>query len=179
MRFGLVFLLTVTCLATEIGGVKLPQTLSFAGHEVQLHGAGLRKKLFIKVYAGALYLSSEASTEQQILSEDSSMVVRMHFIYDGVSVEKLISAWDEGFSKTTAGEFGDKVKAFNALFRHEAKKGNIYDVVYIPGQGIEVFFNDQSQGKVTCGPAFKKAVFAIWLGPDPADEGLKEGMLKQ
>ena len=42
--------------ALKIGGKSLPDTMTLGDTELVLNGAGLRKKLVIKVYAGALYL---------------------------------------------------------------------------------------------------------------------------
>ncbi|MBW2201523.1 MAG: chalcone isomerase family protein, partial [Deltaproteobacteria bacterium] len=51
-----VFIMTSLSAAMEIGGVHLPDTLMAGKSPLLLNGAGLRKKVFIKVYAGGLYL---------------------------------------------------------------------------------------------------------------------------
>ena len=69
------------------------------------------------------------------------------------------------------------LKSFKSIFaKEDIKKGDIYDIMYIPNKGVVVFKN----GKIF--PAinnfdFKKALFAIWLGDDPADDDLKEELL--
>ena len=166
--------------AGEIGGVTLPETLSVGQANLTLNGAGLRKKFFIKVYAGGLYLKSKSSSEQAIIDADEAMAIRMHFIYDGVSKEKLIDAWNEGFENATDGKPGElqaHIDAFNAMFTESAKKNDVYDVTYEPGKGISVIVNGNTVGTVDGGQAFKKAVFSIWLGKVPADKKLKSGML--
>jgi hypothetical protein len=107
------------------------------------------------------------------------MAIRMHFIYDGVSSEKLIEGWNEGFGKATGGNIGPikkEIDAFNAFFTEEAKENDIYDIVYIPGEGVSVTMKGVLKGTIQ-GLDFKKAVFSIWLGDDPADSKLKKGML--
>ncbi len=42
--------------AATIGGVDLADGSTAGGQKLVLNGAGLRKKLFIKVYAAGLYL---------------------------------------------------------------------------------------------------------------------------
>jgi hypothetical protein len=165
--------------AKEIGGVNLPDFLKAGENKLLLNGAGLRKKLFIKVYAGGLYLTKSTKDPQKIIQADEPMAVRMHFIYDGVSGEKLVNGWNEGFDKATGGNISDikkEIDLFNSFFTDEAKKNDVYDIIYMPDQGVQVFMKGRLKGTVK-GLAFKKALFAIWLGDKPADSGLKKGML--
>jgi hypothetical protein len=165
--------------AMEIGGVKLPDSMQVGEDKLLLNGAGLRKKFFVKVYAGGLYLKKKNQHPQKIIEADESMAVRMHFIYDGVSSKKLIDGWNEGFAKATGGNIlpiKKEIDQFNSFFTEEVKKDDIYDIIYNPGQGVSVFFKGTLKGTIK-GLDFKKALFAIWLGKKPVDSGLKEGML--
>lgn len=168
-HFSLCILLVCASLAVakdhKVGGKKLPDKITIEGHELSYNGAGLRKKLFIKVYAGALYLKEKGSDSQAIVDADEAMLVRMHFIYDGVDSEKLTGGWNDGFANV----LGDKVASmqkeidqFNSFFDSEAKEDDVYEVIYIPGKGTMVNYNGQTKGTVA-GLEFKKAVFGIWL----------------
>ena len=165
--------------AREVGGIHLPDTYKLETHELQLHGAGIRKKLFLKIYVGGLYLSNTYENARAIVFADEAMVVRLHFIYKSVPAQKLIDTWTEGFEKVTGGntrKIREEISQFNSFFDKDATKDDTYDVVYRPGKGVEVLFNGKSKG-VVGGHDFKKAVFAIWLGDKPADESLKKGMM--
>ncbi len=165
--------------AKEIGGVSLPDNLVAGEDQLLLNGAGLRKKLFIKVYAGGLYLKQEMANPQEIIDADDSMAIRMHFIYDGVSSKKLIDGWNKGFNNATKGNTAPiktEIDQFNAFFSEEAKKNDIYDIIYIPDQGVSVYMKGKLKGTLK-GLNFKKALFSIWLGEKPADAKLKKGML--
>ncbi len=87
-----ILMIALAAPAKKIGGKKLPDTLSLSGENLVLNGAGLRKKLFIKVYAGALYLKKKSKDKQAIVNADEHMMVRMHFIYSKVEADKLIGA---------------------------------------------------------------------------------------
>lgn len=180
LRILLVSLILAPCgYAAEIGGVNLPETLVAGNETLTLNGAGLRKKFFLKVYAGGLYLTEKSTDAKQVLQANVPMAIRMHFIYDGVSAEKLIDAWNEGFSAATHGKTGplqEEINKFNSFFTEEAKEGDIYDIIYTPEEGTRVYIKDRLMGVIP-GLDFKQAVFAIWLGEKPADGGLKEGML--
>ena len=49
----------VTASAATVAGVNIADTTTVNGQNLVLNGAGLRKKLFIKVYTGALYLPAK------------------------------------------------------------------------------------------------------------------------
>jgi len=175
----LLFCLVVPVSAMEIGGVQMPDTLKLDGENLVLNGAGLRTKFFFTIYAGGLYLLKESKDAGAIIAAEAPMLVRMHFIYDGVSGKKLQDGWKEGF-KLTEPEPDAKLQAamaaFVELFSKEAHENDIYDIAWTSDGNVEVRFNDVLQGTIK-GLAFKKALFAIWLGNEPVDEDLKEGML--
>lgn len=174
-----VLMMTSLAFAAQIGPVTLPDSLTAGADTLLLNGAGFRKKLFIKVYAGGLYLKQKSADAQAIIGADDPMAIRMHFVYDGVSGKKLINAWNEGFSNATSGNIAPlktEIDQFNAFFSEEAKKNDIYDIVYLPGEGVRVSIKGKVKGTIK-GLAFKQAVFGIWLGEKPADAKLKKGML--
>jgi len=179
--FLFIALVVSSATALEIGGVNLPETMAVDGIKLVLNGAGLRTKTFlrIKVYAGGLYLQQKASEPVAIMNADAPMAIRMRFIYDGVSPDKLIDSWNDGFEAATDGKLAplqSEIDAFNSFFTEEAKEGDVYDLVYIPGRGVEVHIKGKLKGTIE-GLAFKQALFGIWLGDDPADDDLKEAML--
>jgi hypothetical protein len=174
-----VLLISPAVAAMEIGGVVLPDTLVAGSQDLVLNGAGLRTKFFVKVYAGGLYLRQKSADAVAIVAADEPMAIRMHFIHDGVSSQKLIEAWNEGFANATGGATAPlqaEIDQFNGFFAEEAKTGDVYDIIYTPEQGVRVYAKGQLQGLIR-GLPFKQAVFAIWLGERPADKGLKAGML--
>ncbi|RUM33251.1 MAG: chalcone isomerase [Desulfobulbus sp.] len=166
-------------MSREIGGVDLPDSVTVAGKTLLLNGAGLRTKFFFKIYAGGLYLGNTAKDAEAVINADAPMLVRMHFIYDGVSAEKLQDGWKEGFALTApSGEkpLQQAIASYVALFKEEARENDVYDVSWQPGHGVDVVRNGTLLGTIN-GLDFKKALFAIWLGKDPVDDDLKEGML--
>jgi len=167
------------CSAENIGGANIPDSLTAGNIPLVLNGAGLRKKFFMKIYAGALFLNEKSHDARKIIEAEEPMAIRIHFIHDGVSRQKLIDSWIEGFGSSTDGNtapIAPQIEKFNACFTEDAKAGDVYDIIYTPGQGVRVYKKNQLRGAIH-GLAFKKALFAIWLGVSPADEDLKEDML--
>jgi len=174
-----VFMMSPMAVAKQVGNVILPDTLTAGMDELVLNGADFRKKLFIKVYAAGLYLKEKQTDPQKIMDADTPMAIRMHFVYSEVSSKKLVDAWNEGFINGTGGNIAPiktEIDTFNSFFFQEAKKNDIYDIIYVPDKGVSVYIKGELKGTIK-GLDFKRAVFSIWLGEKPADAKLKKKML--
>ena len=56
-------------LALEVAGVKVDDKATVAGQELVLNGAGVRTKVFIKVYVGSLYVPAKATDLSAVLAK--------------------------------------------------------------------------------------------------------------
>jgi hypothetical protein len=178
MLLILMMLLAGVLFAERIGGVNVPDTMRVGGKNLTLNGGGMRLKVIIKVYVGGLYLQNPSSDEKEIIEADEPMAIWMKFVRD-VDNKSITDAWSQGFQNSADDGYGasqSKIDAFNGVFSSDVKKNGIYEVVYVPGEGIQMKI-DGKEKAVIPGLDFKQAVFAIWLGSVPADEKLKEGML--
>lgn len=164
--------------AKEVAGVAVPDAVSAGGKTLPLNGAGLRKRFIVKVYVGALYLEAKSGDPEAIVAADAPKVVRMHFLRD-VEKDKVLGAFREGFeknSKATAAAASKQLEAVEKALPGEVKQGQVLVVTYLPGAGSTVGLEGGASATVE-GKDFADALFRNWLGKEPADEGLKEGML--
>ena len=173
---GLVF----SAHAAEVAGVKIPDTATLAdGTQLILNGAGVRKKFFVKVYAGGLYLQQRADDVDKILADPGGKRIYMHFIYKEVEKGKLTHGWDKGFEKNSTDEEFSQLKSrlarFNDMF-DTMQKGEVIRLDYLPNQGTQVWIKEQLKGTIE-GADFSRALLKVWLGKKPADGGLKKAML--
>jgi hypothetical protein len=109
------------------------------------------------------------------------MALRLHIVSGMITSKKMTDAIDEGFKKSTGGNitlFKIEIAKYKSFFAEEIKKNDIFDIIYVPAEGISVFKNESLKGTIP-GFDFKKAVFGIWLGEKPADSKLKKRMLGQ
>lgn len=163
-----------------INGVTLPATMKAGDKSISLNGGGIRKKLFFKLYVGGLYLSSKSADANAIINADEAMAVKLQITSSMISSENMSEAISEGFEKSTKNNVAplkDKIAKFIDTFKKsEIVEGNVFDIVYVPGVGVQSYKNGQLQSTVE-GLDFKKALFGIWLSDDPADEDLKAAML--
>ena len=164
-------------IAAEIAGIDLPDHLTIGKKACELAGAGVRKKLFIKVYAAGFYIEKPADFDE-LVNADREKAVLMHFVYRKVAIGKLNKAWRDGFAKNTPDAGPDLKKRMNefiGLFRDHAVSSDRILLTYQPGQGTTVAFNEQQLGTIT-GHDFNRALMKVWFGENPADLGLKNSV---
>ena len=163
----------------EVAKVEMPDTILRGKTELKLNGAGVRKKFFMDLYVGGLYLQKHASNAETIIKLNEPMAIRLHIISGLITSEKMENATREGFSNATGGKtdpIHKQIEEFIAIFKTEIKKGDIYEMIYMPGQGTAVHKNGKPACTIT-GMDFKQALFGIWLCDKPAQKSLKKAML--
>lgn len=167
--------------ALEVAGVKLPDTALVGTANLQLNGAGIRTKLFFKVYVGALYLPQRQTSAEAIIADEHEHRVALHIVRD-LGSDKLLHAFNEAIEANhtaaeltaLAAQLKQMAEIFNAV--KEVKPGDVITLDYLPVSGTQISVNGAARGTIA-GAAFNKAVLKIWLGSKPAQEDLKKGML--
>jgi hypothetical protein len=164
---------------TQVGDVTLDNTLNFGNTELILNGAGIRKKaMVLSLYSGGLYLSKKSTDATSIINADETMAIRLVITSSFVSSEAMQDAVNEGFEASTGEKtapIAAEIKKFISFFGDEIVENDMFDITY-QGTGVVVYKNKKELGTIK-GLNFKKALFGIWLGDDPADNKLKKGML--
>jgi hypothetical protein len=166
-----VLVITAPGNSEEIGGINMPESLQTGQTQLMLNGAGVREKFFIDVYVGGLYLKEKNQDPTAIIEADEPMAVRLHIISSMVTRKKL--------EKATAGNIEPikvQIEEFISVFKEEIKENDSYDLIYVPGKGVQVSKNSEFRSAIG-GLPFKKALFGIWLSEKPAQKSLKKAML--
>ncbi len=153
--------------AVEVGGVKIADRVMVNNQNLVLNGAGMRKKLFIKVYTGALYLPAKQSNPAAILAADTPRRMAMSFVFN-VDKAKIAEAWTEGLTANVPGAGADVKTAFKTLesWMEDMKKGQAIVMTYVPGTGTMVEVNGKVKGTLG-GKSVADAILATWIGPKP------------
>ena len=165
--------------AKEIEGVNMPEYLEVAKSKLILNGAGVRSKFFMDLYVGGLYLQNKGNDPKEFIEGDAPMAIRLHIISSLITSKKMEKATREGFENATKGNTGpikSQIEEFISVFKEKIEKNDIFELIYLPGKGLEVDKNGEFKCRIE-GSAFKQALFGIWLGDKPAQESLKEEML--
>lgn len=180
--------LTVALLATpglhaaEVAGVRIEDSVRVGSSDLALNGAGLRSKLFIKLYVGALYVPHRSSQPAQLIDSNAPRRMSLRLLRD-IGADTLHGALEEGLANNStpeelaairpaADQFGALMKGFGKL-----REGDTVAIDF-SGDGVSVSLAGEIKGKVA-GAAFAKALLKVWLGDKPADASLKKALLGQ
>jgi hypothetical protein len=183
MRIIAIVVLTVLTAASAqaavIEGVNVPESVTVADTPLALNGAGVRKRFFMKIYVGALYLPTKSSSAEALIAAGGAKSVRLHFLYEELETKKLVDAWNSGF-KNNHGDaeleaLRPRLERFNGYFR-TVKRGDTIVLNLMPNGDTHVLIGEEKRGEIA-GADFQKALLNIWLGREPADDDLKRAML--
>ena len=168
-----------TTLAATLEGVTLQDTLQAGNTRLVLNGMALRKKYFLGVYVGGLYLAQRNPDTDDIIRQDAPRALIMQFVRD-VSRGKLVEAYAEGFSANAAGlsaRLKPDVDKFLA-FLEDVRSGDRISFVYVPGTGSRFRLNE---GKALAIPGkdFADLYLLVYIGRHPPTDVLKQGLLGQ
>ncbi len=175
----LVIFTSLEASAMKIAGVDVPQSVTVGDKALVLNGAGIRKKIIIKVYVGSLYLEVKQKEVGKVLADPGAKSIVMNFLYKEVSRKRTIEGWNKGFDSNHSTKelipLKKRINQFNSLFT-TVYEGDEIRLDYLPGKGTQVIINGKLRGTVP-GEDFHRAVLKIWLGAKPADKKLKKAML--
>jgi hypothetical protein len=175
-----ILLCAVSVEARDIAGVSVPETMpGDKGAVLTLNGAGIRSKLFFKIYIAQLYLEKPANEAAEVLAADGQKKMIMHFLYEKVSKEQLVEAWNEGFNGNLDEHekvaLAPRINQFNEMFA-TVGKGDTILLAYVPESGTKVVVAGKEKGIVP-GKDFSDALLSIWLGEKPITPDLKKALL--
>ncbi len=166
--------------AAEGAGVKLDDSQRVAGSELVLNGAGLRSKLFIKLYVAALYLPQKATAAAAALDAPGPRRMQLRLLRE-IGADTLHAALEEGLANNNTALELEAIKAqseqFGSLMKGlgKVREGDSVTLDFT-ADGVAVSLNGEVRGKVA-GAAFGKALLKVWLGEKPADAALKKALL--
>lgn len=172
-----VLLFTGNANAVEVYGVDVAPSVSVNDRTLTLNGYGVRKKFFFKVYVGALYTAKRVSTPEELLHNPDDKLIRMHFVHSKVEKEKITGAFAEGFANNSpdVAASGD-AKTFLSFFTADFLKGDTVDLVLGADGTVVARHNSKVLGTLRSAK-LANGILLIYVGPKPADEGLKKGIL--
>jgi chalcone isomerase-like protein len=165
--------------ARECKNVEFPDHLQVKSTDLTLNGLGIRKATILKVnvYVAALYVTTRSQDPQALADPNTPAELILHFVRN-VGVGDLRNAWSEGFERAAK----DQLPLLNARiamlnsWMSDMKTGQRLTFVRIPGSGVQISVNGVAKGTIT-GDDFSRALFSIWLGPEPPNADLKKGLL--
>ena len=167
-----------TAAAGERAGVTMADAITVEGKPLVLNGIGVRKVTIfrVKVYVAGLYLERRSHSAADIIRSEQVKRLDVVLLRD-VDRGDVVDAWRKGLKNNGADM--TKLRAqFDqfASWMTDMTERNTLTFLYVPGSGVTIFVKGQRKGTIA-GADFASALFSIWLGSDPADESLKDGLL--
>ncbi len=163
--------------AAEVAGVKVPDTVTVEGKTLKLNGAGLRKKAFFKVYVAGLYVETPTKDAAALLSANEIKSIRLHILRN-LKGSQITDAIGEGFERNSKDQMPKLKARLDQLEKMipDVAEGDEVDLTWIPDKGTSVAVRGTDRGTIE-GRDFADALFAVWLGPNPAQTDLKAALL--
>ena len=181
--FALAMLLAATTSqAIELEGVRFEPTTRVADAALQLNGAGIRSRYFIKAYAVALYLGAAADSLDGAMSSPGAKRIEIVPLLD-LSASQFNQPLIRGLKKNLPpAEFEamqPRIKTFsdNLFAINDLKKGSRIGLEWIPERGTRIVIDGRETGTVVEGEDFFRGLLAIWVGPRPTQDDLKAQLL--
>ncbi len=147
--------------------------------QLNLTGVGLRTKVGFGVYAVASYVQDGTRVRgaEDVLKADA--VRLLHLVMQrAVEPGDFIGAFQAAVGKTyPADKFVTEFAQLTAAVGNTAAaKGDHVTLLHVPGEGVRIQMGRKVDVTVKS-PAFAQALWEVYFGPKPLDEGLKKGLV--
>ncbi|HYF41672.1 MAG TPA: chalcone isomerase family protein [Ramlibacter sp.] len=163
-------------------GVKFEEAVELRGTRLQLNGAGTRYRGPFKVYAAGFYLTKKAGTPEEVLAAPGPKRISVTMLreIDSSELGKLFArSMEDNMDKAAFSKLIPGVMRMSQVFTDNKKMaaGEQFTIDWVPGTGAILTVKGQVQGEPFREPEFFNALLRIWVGPKPADAGLKDALL--
>lgn len=161
----------------EIEGVVFDDVVQVDQVRFNLQGTALlRYMIVLKGYVGAFYLPENLNHKQALEDVPRHLVLEY---FHAISAEQFAKATRvtiaENLSDQELKRLEPDIDRLARAYR-DVSPGDRYALTYFPGQGTRLSLNGKTL-TVIPGAAFSRAVFSIWIGPDPIDEKFRDRIL--
>jgi hypothetical protein len=178
VAFATTLVLASPVAAATLEGVSCPDATTVGGKPVKLNGMGVRVAyVFVKVYVACLYLTTPSKDGDAAAAADEPKRMQLQFLRE-VSHTEMVDAMREGFGHTGTPALQPQVEQFAGYFDQPLTEGMQVVFDYVPGTGTTTVIGNKTKGTIP-GPDFMRALFGIWLGKNPPNDSLKQGLLGQ
>ena len=172
--------LAAPAFGAECSGVTVPNVVTIGGSDLVLNGMGIRRATILqaKIYVGSLYLPVKSKDGGHILATDRPWQLVLRFVRD-VDVSDMRDALEVGLRKAAGDKlvaFSQRIETLKASKIVPFKEGQYLSFTNDPANGVAVDVNGAG-GPTIRGADFSLALLSMWIGAEPRDAGLKEGLL--
>mgnify|MGYP001814691759 CR=1 FL=1 len=179
LGLGVLLALALPAVAASLADVEFPDQIKVGEVALTLNGLGMREATFLKVdvYVAGLYLESTGSDAEAILASTGPKVLHMQFVRK-VGRSDITKAWNEGFTNNVGADadaLADELERLNG-WMEDMNKGDSLRFTWTANGAVEVSVKGSRRGTIE-GATFARGLLAVFLGPEPPNPGLKDGLL--
>jgi hypothetical protein len=162
---------------TRIDGTGFNSIVEVEKTRLHLRGAALLRYLvFVKAYAGALYLPENTDGSQALddIMKYLELEYRVAIVADDFA-KATRQKIQESVTPEVFNSLLPKIESLNKLYK-DVDPGDRYALAYIPGKGTQLRYNSTPLGTIP-GADFAAALFGIWIGENPIDREFRNRLL--
>lgn len=174
----------VPALAASLEGLRFDDQVRVASRELRLNGLGVRSVFVFKAYVAGLYLGEKTSLSQEVLQQHGPkrLQLRMLMAIGAPDIKKaLVDGMRKNVSEAQWAAMQERVAQFERTIDSigTSRPGDTINLDYVPERGLTLVVNDAVKGSPISGQDFYNALLEIFVGNDPVDTRLKNGLLGQ
>jgi hypothetical protein len=169
--------------AATLEGQRFEHTTVLSERTLRLNGLGLRGVAWVKAFVVGLYLSAPSKDAAQVIAMQGPKRLRLKIMLAAPSNEltkSLIRRINRHESEVVKAKLGDRLPLLASMLDGvgDLKPGDTLDLDYIPDKGLVLRFNEKVVGGTVPGEDLYRAVLKIFVGEQPVDARMKEGLLR-
>ena len=177
-------LLTSASHAAVMEGLQFEDQARLAQRDLKLNGRGIRSIFIFKAYVAGLYLGEKVSSTQEVQRYAGPIRLQMRLLME-VGAPDIKKALVDGMRKNVSDAqwqaMQDRVTDFSRTIESvgTVRPGDTINLDFVPERGLLLSVNGVDKGGAIRGLDFYSAMLAVFVGDDPVDTRLKQGLLGQ
>ncbi|MCG8591273.1 MAG: chalcone isomerase family protein [Proteobacteria bacterium] len=177
MAIGVAWLWIPAADAGEIEGVEFADQIAVEDQNLALSGLGLlRYRVLFRGYVAGLYLPAGTAPERVLDDVSKRLEIEYFWAIRAGDFARAADAFlERNADPATRAALAERVARLHAGYR-DVSPGDRYALTYQPGRGTSLALNGQELVRIP-GADFAAAYFAIWLGPEPLNDSLRNQLL--
>lgn len=163
--------------ARTINGVTFRSTQTVGDTDLRLVGAGLQRYMVVyKVCVAGFYLPDGVPASNALTDVAKRLEIEyFHKIRGDQFADMTTTGVKRNTSPAVFVRIAEDLRKLNETYE-DVKPGDRYSLTYVPSRGMTLALNGVPKATFP-GAAFAEAVFSVWLGDRPLNDGLKDDLL--
>ena len=181
---GLIVLAAPGAGAATLEGQNFEERIRLVNRELRLNGLGVRTVFIIKGYVAGLYLNEKATILQDVAAMPGPKRLQLRMLRSAGPDDfnsALVAGIRKNSSEAELAQLNERIGQLERTIKTIGLTvaGDVINLDYVPDVGTTLAVNGVSKGTAIVGGDFFTAVLGIFVGDNPVDARLKQGLLGQ